>query len=39
MVYQARSLAPDDEAIRPDQFRNPGLGGGEPGGPGGPAAA
>lgn len=39
MVYQARSLTPDDGVISPDQFRNPGLGGGEPGSPGGPAAA
>lgn len=39
MVYQARSLTPDDGVISPDQFRNPGFGGGEPGSPGGPAAA
>ena len=33
MVVQARDLTPDDGVISPDQFRNPGLGGG------GPAAA
>ena len=38
MLYQARSLTPDDAAIRPDQFRNPGFGG-RTAGPGGPAAA
>mgnify|MGYP001818744594 CR=1 FL=1 len=35
MVLQARDLTPDDAVISPDQFRNPGLGGGE----GGPTAA
>jgi hypothetical protein len=40
MVYQARSLTPDDAGIRPEQFRNPGIGGGGAGpGGGGPAAA
>ncbi len=34
MVLQARDLTPDDTVISPDQFRNPGLGGG-----GGVAAA
>jgi len=34
MVVQARDLTPDDSVISPDQFRNPGLGGG-----GGSAAA
>ena len=34
MVLQARNLTPDDTVISPDQFRNPGIGGG-----GGPAAA
>ena len=38
MVYQARSLTPDDAQITPAQFRNPGMGGGDAG-PGGPAAA
>ena len=38
MVYQARSLTPDAAEITPEQFRNPGLGGGGDG-PGGPAAA
>lgn len=38
MVYQARSLTPDDVEIAPEQFRNPGLGD-RAGGPGGPAAA
>ncbi len=35
MVVQARDLTPDDAVIRPEQFRNPGIGGGG----GGPAAA
>ena len=35
MVYQARLLTPEDPPISPEQFRNPGIGGG----PGGPAAA
>jgi hypothetical protein len=39
MVYQARSLTPDDAVISPDSYRNPGLGGAGSGGPGGPAAA
>jgi hypothetical protein len=39
MLYQARSLTPDDAEITPEQFRNPGLGGGGAAGPGGPAAA
>ena len=33
MLLQARDLTPDDDVITPDQFRNPGIGGG------GPAAA
>jgi hypothetical protein len=35
MVVQARDLTPDDAVISPEQFRNPGIGGGG----GGPAAA